>query len=433
MENLTTRRRRPGTRRTLGTLVAVLVIAAVGAGWFAGGGAGAQESTPEATENGSTIVDGGSIADIAERANPAVVTVRATYDLSGPFDDGAVEQDDPFAQPPFGGDVPDAEVAPTSFGSGFILDEAGHVVTNNHVVAGATGFEVELYDGTVVPATLVGADAFSDIAVLRLDLSNGATVPGTLPLGDSEAVRVGDQVIAIGTPLGEYTNTVSTGIVGAKDRALDTSAGYQIEDLIQHDAPVYEGNSGGPLLNMNGEVVGINTAKAASTMISSVDPDIAFAISINSVKDLIQELIATGEVARPYLGIEGRPLIEGHGVLAVAADSPADEAGLERGDVITEVDGQPVDADNPLANLLYEHDPGDQISLTIDRNGAETELTVTLDERPAAAYAPPFPLPPIPTPAGAFSHHARRRPNTGHCLLTRCDTICEPAGETNRW
>ena len=274
---------------------------------------------------------------------------------------------------------------PTSSGSGFIIDEDGHVVTNNHVVAGATEFEVELYDGTIVPATLVGGDAFSDIAVLKLDLPDGTSVPGTLPLGDSDAVRVGDQVIAIGTPLGEYTNTISAGIVGARDRSLDTGAGYRLQDLIQHDAPVYQGNSGGPLLNAAGEVIGVNTAKAANAFINAPDADIAFAISINAVKDVISDLIATGEVVRPYLGIEGRPLEEGHGVLQVAPDSPAADAGLERGDIITEIDGQPIDPEQPLANLLYAYEPGDVVALTVDRDGTETELTVTLDERAAEA------------------------------------------------
>ena len=353
----------------------------------------AQEATPPA-ETGSTVDDdaGGSIADIAEAANPAVVTVRAGRDLPVAFDDGFGQpsdpffpgEDDPFDEP---GVVPapDEQLVPTSSGSGFIVDEAGHVVTNAHVVAGATEFEVELYDGTVVPATLVGADAFSDVAVLALDLADGQAVPGVLPLGDSDAVRVGDQVIAIGTPLGEYTNTVSAGIVGAKDRSLDTGAGYRLDGLIQHDAPVYQGNSGGPLLNLNGEVVGINTAKAASTLIGTDDPDIGFAVGINSVKDVIDELIADGEVARPYLGIEGRPLTEGHGVLQVDADSPAAVAGLERGDVITAVDGQAVDAEHPLANLLYDHAPGDSVTLTVERDGEELQLSVTLGERPTDA------------------------------------------------
>jgi 2-alkenal reductase len=382
-------RRSKTAPRSLLALVAALLIAAVCAGLVANGGieALAQEGTPGATETGSTVEAdaGASIADVAEQANPAVVTVRAQFDVAGMFDDGFAQPDDPFVQPPFGGDIPSEDIVPTSSGSGFIIDEQGHVVTNHHVVAGATAFEVELFDGTVVPATLVGSDAFSDLAVLLLDLREGTSVPGTLPLGDSETVRAGDQVIAIGTPLGEYTNTVSAGIVGATDRALDTGAGYLIEDLIQHDAPVYSGSSGGPLLKLDGEVIGINTAKASSNFINADDVDIAFAISINSVKDLIRELIADGEIDRPYLGIEGRPLAEGHGVVEVAPDSPADVAGLERGDVITEVDGQPVDDENPLANLLFDHDPGDEVTLTIERDGAKSELTVTLDERPAEA------------------------------------------------
>jgi S1-C subfamily serine protease len=164
---------------------------------------------------------------------------------------------------------------------------------------------------------------------------------------------------------------------------LDTGAGYLLEDLIQHDAPVYPGNSGGPLLNLAGEVVGINTAKAQSALIGASDTDIGFAIAINSVKDVIQQLIANGEVARPYLGIEGRPLAEGHGVLQVADGSPAADAGLERGDIITAVDGQAVDSEHPLANQLLAHQPGDTVALTIDRDGETQELSVTLGERPS--------------------------------------------------
>jgi S1-C subfamily serine protease len=331
-----------------------------------------QSATPdEATTNNGTK----SRADIAEAANPAVVTIYTEQDmpdffqgqrqLPGNADQG---QDD-------SGQI-------TGAGSGFIIDEDGHVVTNNHVVANGDSFLVELIDGTTVNATLVGRDPVQDVAVLQLELEDGQSVPGTLAWGDSDTVRPGDDVIAIGTPLGEFTNSVSAGVVGGVNRTLSDMNG-SLDNLIQHDAPISSGNSGGPLLNMNGEVVGINTAAATGSQLNAVTTDgLGFAVASNSAKAIVDQLLADGSVSRPYLGIEGQPLVEGHGVVSVEDGSPADEAGLEPGDVITAIDGSAIDADNTLQSLLYTHQPGDEVTLTVQRDNDEITLQVTLGERP---------------------------------------------------
>ena len=184
-------------------------------------------------------------------------------------------------------------------GSGFIIDTDGHIVTNNHVAAEGDSFLVELYDGTTVDATLVGRDPVQDVAVLQLELENGQSVPGTLNWGDSDTVRPGDDVIAIGTPLGEFANSVSAGVVAGVNRNLSDITG-SLDNLIQHDAPISSGNSGGPLLNMNGEVVGINTATATGSQLDAVSTDgLGFAVASNAAKGIVEQLISEGSVSRP--------------------------------------------------------------------------------------------------------------------------------------
>ncbi|HEY7030288.1 MAG TPA: trypsin-like peptidase domain-containing protein [Thermomicrobiales bacterium] len=308
-------------------------------------------------------------ADVAAKANPAVVTVTNYQPPLNPFTNQAES----------------SQAVPYGVGSGYIVDDQGHVVTNNHVVAGGTAFEVQFYDGTTVDATVVGTDPFQDVAVLKLDLKAGQRVPGVLGFGDSDTVRPGDQVIAIGTPYGEYANTVTTGSVGAVNRALDTGDGYALPNLIQHSAPIYEGDSGGPLLNMSGQVIGMNVAKATQspTGVSGDDQTgIGFAIASDAVKDIVDQIIATGKVSRAYLGV--RTLQDGQSVVSVEAGSPAADAGLEAGDVITAMDGQDVDATHPFLNMLiFDHKPGDKVDLTVDRDGQSLTVSVTLGERPA--------------------------------------------------
>ncbi|MDP9365075.1 MAG: S1C family serine protease [Chloroflexota bacterium] len=297
-----------------------------------------------------------SVADVAEQTNPAVVTITSESEGFG------------------------AQQVPVGAGSGFIVDAEGRVVTNEHVVDGADELSVEFFDGTTVPATVVGRDEIQDIAVVQLDLSGGQEVPGTVAFGDSDAVRPGDRVVAIGSSLGEFTNTVSDGTVGAVGREL---ANFQ--NLIQHDAEIYPGNSGGPLLNLAGEVVGVNVAGVGGgdSPIDVAPARLGFALAANDVREVVDQLVATGEVVRPYLGIVGDPTDDGQVVVEVEGGTPAAEAGLEAGDVITAIDGQALDGQTSFLDLLLERAPGDTVALTIERDGAEQEIEVVLAERPA--------------------------------------------------
>jgi S1-C subfamily serine protease len=274
------------------------------------------------------------------------------------------------------------QLVPVGTGSGFIVDEEGHVITNAHVVAGAEELTVALQDGTEVPATVVGSEPMLDVAIIKLDLPAGQAVPGVATFGDSSALRAGDQVVAIGNALGAFPNTVSEGTVNATDRAFPAEGG--LTTMIQHDAEIWHGNSGGPLLNLQGEVVGINTAGIGSGMFGadSGSADMAFAVEGNTVCAAAADLLANGEIIWPYLGIQGEASATGQTVVEVVEDGPSAEAGLEPGDVITALDGEGVSRETSLIDLLFSHEPGDVVTLTVDRNGATETVDVTLGERP---------------------------------------------------
>jgi S1-C subfamily serine protease len=349
----------------------VLMVGVVALNWpVTFSNASPSQGSTVTTAQDQTDALSADVADVAEKANPAVVTITNYQPLRNPFT----------------GEAESSDVQPYGVGSGYIIDAEGHVVTNWHVIQGGTAFTVELSDGTQLDATLVGYDLFQDVAVLQLDLSDGQEVPGVVAFGDSDAVRPGDEVVAIGTPYGRYANTVTSGAVGAVDRALNAGDGYALPNLIQHSAPIYEGSSGGPLLNMDGEVIGMNVAKAAESRMR-VDTDnqggIGFAIASNAIKELVAEIIETGKATRPYLGIESRAIVGGQAIVAVEPDTPADVAGLRAGDIIIGIDGQEIDAGHPFLNmLLFDHQPGDEVELTVDRNGREITVDVTLGERP---------------------------------------------------
>jgi 2-alkenal reductase len=318
-----------------------------------------------------------SVADLVQAVNPAVVTVINEQTFRG-----------------FGS--ANGTTQPVGSGTGFVIDADGHIVTNNHVVEGATSLQVILTDGTKVPATLVGTDAVSDLAVIKVD---SASVPAVVSLGDSDALRVGDIVIAIGSPLGEYTNTVTEGIVSGIDRTLEGSGTRSLHGLIQHDAAINPGNSGGPLFNASGEVVGVNTAVIRQTGNGQTVEGLGFAIPSNTVRQIAETLMRDGKVTRPYLGITygmlnaqvaaAQNLSIDHGayVQDVVAGSPAATAGLRAGDVITALNGQTIDASNGLDTLLLQHQPGESVTLTVTRTGTgsaqEVTITVTLGTRPA--------------------------------------------------
>jgi S1-C subfamily serine protease len=352
----------------------VLAMALLWSGGFA--------NFPTAQAQDSTTSNS-SVSQIADQATKAVVTItnlrQVNQDFSGdpqfPVDpNSGIQPNDPSES---GTLVPYAE------GSGYIIDNEGHIVTNNHVVADGADFEVEFYDGTTAKATLVGTDDLQDVAVLKLE--DGTKVPGTLTFANSDDVNVGDEVVAIGNPFGEYPNSVTTGEVNGLDRSLDTGAGYRLPNLIQHDASIYPGNSGGPLLNADGEVVGMNVAKAVDQMMGAQqDTNIGLAIESNAVKDIVDQIIQFGQVQRAYLGVQTQLSNAGVVIESVEPDSPAADADLQPQDVVTAVDDQEIDNDHPLINeLVFNHKPGDKVTLTIDRDGEEQQIEVTLGTRPS--------------------------------------------------
>lgn len=335
-----------------------------------------QAATPTATaQTTASDATDKTVEQVYAAANPAVVTVTTLGQPSQA--NGRV-----FGQPN-GAIGTTGQDQPLSSGSGFIWDSDGHVITNAHVVAGGDSFTVTFSDGTTVDATLVGADTYADVAVLQVELADGQTLPAVATIGDSASVAAGQTVVAIGSPYGELTNTVSEGIVGATGRSLASSAGtYDLTDLIQHDASIYPGNSGGPLLNLAGEVVGINVATLSDTQTGQTS-GIGFALSIDSVRPMITDIIATGSFARPYLGIQSQVTQDGgQGVVAVDPDGPSADT-LQAGDLITAVDGTDIGFDTPFLNELFQHQPGDSVDLTIQRDGKSQTVSVTLGERPA--------------------------------------------------
>jgi 2-alkenal reductase len=329
----------------------------------------------------------GSFADIVDRVGPAVVTVVS--DVGGTARRGS------FGSPSPGSPSPGAQ----AMGSGVIIDERGYLVTNNHVVAEGRNYQVIFQDGTKVTARLVGRDDYSDLAVLQID----GALPAVASLGDSAQLRPGLPVIAIGSPLGDFRNTVTMGVVSATGRKLDDSA-PGLMDLIQTDAAINHGNSGGPLVDAAGQVVGINTAvvrgasSGAGAMLGGggdVAEGLGFAIPSNTVRNVVADLIQNGSVSHPYLGVGFQTVTpriasyydlgvkEGALVTQVAPNSPARQAGLQQGDVITKVDSQPVGEQKSLAQLLNQRKVNDQVSLTIMRDGKEMTLNAKLAQRPA--------------------------------------------------
>lgn len=384
-------------------LTAAAALALVtGVGLNAGARVLAQDAVGPITRCDSAMIQEMSVADVAEKVNPAVVTITnlqsgAAWDTGSdsgamPAIPGMPEIPGLPTDPSIGGDMPSQDpgaiggdtgsgISPAGIGSGFIIDEAGHVVTNAHVVDGSEKLTAMFEDGSTVNATLVGKDDLLDIAVVQLDLK-GKSVPGVACFGDSAAARPGEQVVAIGSALGEFTNTVTEGTINAKGRDLD---GYGMNSLIQHDANIWHGNSGGPLLNLKGEVIGVNAAGISSDQMGTAPADMAFAIDGNAALDVVDQLLVDGSVDRPFLGIQGSALPIGHMVEDVVAGSGADDAGILPGDVVVAIDGANVTRKAPLLDQLMQHESGDTIEVTIDRDGDQQIIPVILGERPADA------------------------------------------------
>ena len=288
-----------------------------------------------------------------------------------------------------------------TIGSGFIVDADGLLLTNSHVAFGRQSLTVTLEDGTVLPARVLGADPIFDIAVVEIPKPDKGTLP-TVPMGDSEKTRVGEDVIAIGNPMG-FDQTVSRGMVSGLNRILPGTSMLFTEPMIQTDTPINPGNSGGPLFNRCGEVIGITTAMVEEAQ------NIGFAIPIDLVKAVLPSLIKNGRVIRPWLGFDGTliwselkkilnlPLVEGLLVEAVEPGSPAEGAGMRGGnlevtvgttsilvggDIVTRINGKAMDDPQKLALILRELAVGDKVKLTVYREGEVREVEFVLPERP---------------------------------------------------
>jgi putative serine protease PepD len=278
-----------------------------------------------------------------------------------------------------GGSAPQAQAE----GTGFVYDKSGNIVTAAHVVSGATKITVRFSDGATAKATLVGADPSSDTAVIHVAVAAGHLKP--LALADSSAVEPGEGVVAIGSPFG-YAESISAGIVSAVGRDIQAPNGYAIPNAIQTDAAINHGNSGGPLIDGSGNVIGINVQIATDDQSSaSINAGVGFAVPSNSIKSVADDLIAGRAVKHAYLGVLVGDPASGSGarVDTVRAGSPAADAGLKSGDVITAIDGVAVTSANQLTGLVGEHKPGDKLRLTVERKGSTLELEATLATRPA--------------------------------------------------
>ena len=352
----------------------VLALTAVGA---VDRPAPAAASQPLATNAGAVqpvaIDESSATIAVAAKVSPAVVRITVT----GATNDGN------------NGVIPS-----TGVGSGVIFNSNGWILTNHHVVVGGEKFDVELKDGRVLSGKVYGIDTLTDLAIVKVD----ATDLPTAAIGESDALKVGQLVVAIGSPLGTYSNSVTSGIVSAKGRSITTDNNESLTNLIQTDAAINPGNSGGPLLDAGGNVIGINTA------IASNSNGIGFAIPIDIARPIMAQAIAGQPLSRPYLGIsfvsitrqiaETRKLpvmvgalvggfdANGNPVSGIKAGTPAADAGIKDGDIIVSIDGKVIDEEHPLDATLAQFSPGDTVTVDVLRDGAHVSLKVKLGTRP---------------------------------------------------
>ena len=335
-----------------------------------------------------SVPSGASLAPLVKAVKPAVVNVSTTTVMKNPHlrmnphGDGEEGAPDFFQ---FFGPRQPREFKGQSLGSGFIVNADGYVLTNNHVVQNATDIKVRLADAREFDAKVVGRDPSTDVALLKLEKASGLP---TVALGDSDQLEQGDFVMALGSPFG-FRESVTFGVVSAKDRTLNS--GNPFDDFIQTDAAINQGNSGGPLFNLKGEVIGINTAIISP----QIGQGLGFAVPINLAKQVVPQLLATGKVARGYLGVSVSDLTpdlaQGFGVAAgtkgalvqnVLPDSPAAKAGARAGDIVVAVNGKPVDGSSQLTRTVSAVRPGNKLTLTVLRKGKRQELTAMVATRP---------------------------------------------------
>src|SRR6476660_2759360 len=261
-------------------------------------------------------------------------------------------------------------------GSGWVYDSDGHIVTDDHVVNGSTSIKVRFWDGKTYSATVVGVDKSTDLAVIKVDAPASELYP--LAVGDSKQLQVGDGVVAIGNPFG-LEETVTSGIVSALHRAIQGVTNFTINDSIQTDAAINHGNSGGPLLNTQGQVVGVNAQIKSD---SGGNEGVGFSIPSDTVKSVASQLIATGKAVHAYLGVGIDSNASNARLASVKDGGAAKQAGLKTGDVITAVAGTSIATGDDLSRAIDAHKPGDKVSVTFKRGGSEHTVTVTLATRP---------------------------------------------------
>lgn len=318
----------------------------------------------QTTQSAGFFLEGNTIPKVADMAGNSVVGISST-----------IVGYDSFLQP----------IPAEGVGSGFIFDKLGHVITNAHVVSGATKITVTLADGSSQKAEIIGLNRNEDIAVLKISAQNLKP----LTLGNSDQVKVGQLAIAIGNPLGlELQRTVTAGIISAVARSVEDDAGDVHQNMFQTDASINPGNSGGPLLNAQGAVIGINTAKISGA------EGIGFAIPINTAKTIANQIITTGKSQTPWIGVAGRqldpqfanyyglPLSEGIVILQVVPGGPADEAGVHAGDIIVSIDGQQTTSMDTFRAIIQQKKAGEKITLTVNRDGSNHKIQVTIGNMP---------------------------------------------------
>lgn len=362
-----------------GALVAggAIAVLAFIAGLILGGSLTDATEKPSHTEDLITLSD--AFADIAEKVNPSVVNIACTELEGAPTGD-----DDEGDQGDDEGDLEDQY----GFGSGVIIDPSGYILTSNHVIDSAGKIEVKLSNDKKFVAKLVGQDKETDLALIKVESDEPLPVA---PLGDSDRLKPGQWVMAIGNPF-VYDHTVTVGVISALNRDLGTNI---FDNFIQTDAAINFGNSGGPLLNVKGEVIGINT------LISSQGTGIGFAIPINTARDIIPQLKLSGKVSRGFLGLvpqqitpELRQSLElsttdGIIVASIQKDSPADRAGLKRYDIILEIDGRKIESEDGFRRIVADTLPGKKLHLKVLRDGKTVDIETDVAERPDIAAAPP--------------------------------------------
>jgi putative serine protease PepD len=341
---------------------ALVVAASTGAATYAAlDGGGTNTVVASSAGTAQTVKDGAlTIGQVYDRANASAVEITVTTQAAagGPTGSGTAQ-----AQ-----------------GSGFVYDTSGHVVTNAHVVDGARSVKVRFSNGSTYSATVVGVDASTDLAVLKVDAPSSAFHP--LALADSSQLAVGDVVVAIGSPFG-LENSVTAGIVSALGRSMQAPNGYTINGSIQTDAAINHGNSGGPLLDLAGKVVGVNAQIESE---SGGNDGVGFAIPSNTVRSIVGQLLENGSVEHAYLGVAVTATSDGSAgaqLAEVRSGTPAADAGLQVGDVITAVDGHTVSGAAALQSAIDAKRPGDKVIVDYARNGAHHTVTVTLGTRPS--------------------------------------------------